>query len=89
MRYYFDIHDGEHFTHDDEGLACLSLKAMRDAAIKVLPDIARDELPDGDRRDFTVKVRDESGDYVFRATLSLMAEWLDHQLKECSTEDFR
>ncbi|QRM33922.1 hypothetical protein [Microvirga sp. VF16] len=78
-RFYFDINDGERLTRDEVGNLCQSRKAMRDAAIKVLPDIARDELPDGDRRDFTVKVRDEGGHYLFQATLSLAAEWLDHQ----------
>ncbi|WP_262266330.1 DUF6894 family protein [Microvirga yunnanensis] len=78
-RFYFDIHDGERFTRDEVGSLCQGRKAMRDAAIKVLPDIARDELPDGDRRDFMVEVRNEDGHYLFRATLSLAAEWLDHQ----------
>ncbi|WP_414471355.1 DUF6894 family protein [Microvirga sp. M2] len=78
-RFYFDIHDGERFTRDKVGNLCPSRKAMRDAAIKVLPDIARDELPDGDQRDFTVKVRDASGQYLFQATLSLTSNWLEHQ----------
>jgi hypothetical protein len=78
-RFYFDIHDGERFTRSEEGQLRPSGKAMGDAAIKVLPDIARDELSDGDRRDSTVKVRDEGGHYLFQAMLSLVAEWLDHQ----------
>ncbi len=78
-RFYFDIHDGERFTPDEDGSVCESRKAMRDIAIKTLPDMARDELPDGNQRAFTVKVRDESGRYVFQATLSLMAEWLDQE----------
>jgi hypothetical protein len=75
-RYFFDIDDGERFTRDDQGLDCAGPEAMREAAIGVLPNIARDELPDGDRHDFTVKVRDEGGRYLFQATLSLVAEWL-------------
>ena len=76
-RYYFDFHDGEHFTCDDEGVECMDFKAAQHAAIAVLPNIAWDELPDGNRRDFTVKVRDESGRSLFQASLSLVAERRD------------
>ena len=78
-RFYFNIHDGERFTRDGDAHLCQSHKAMRDAAIKVLPDIARDELPDGDQRNFTVKVRDESGHFLLEATLSLTVNRLKHQ----------
>lgn len=77
--YYFDTQDGERFTSDDVGLECASREALRDAAISALPDMARDSLPNGDRQDFIVKVRDDGGRYVFQATLSLIAEWLDEQ----------
>lgn len=75
--YYFDINDGARTTHDEEGQPFADPGAARDAAIAVLPDIARDELLDSDRRSFTVNVRDESGRHIFRATLSLVTEWLD------------
>ena len=52
-RFFFDIHDGEDFTPDREGLDLDSLEAAKDAAKKTLPDIVKDEMPDGDRRDFT------------------------------------
>lgn len=48
----------------------------RAAAIAALPDIARDVLPDGDRRDFVSSVRDEAGEVIFTATLSLVAQWV-------------
>ena len=41
-----------------------------------LRDIARDTLPDGDRRDYVAEVRDEAGRKVWRATLSLVVERL-------------
>jgi hypothetical protein len=43
-------------------------------AVAVLPSIARDVLPDGDRRVLTAKVRDESGKIRVTATLTLMVE---------------
>lgn len=75
-RYYFDIDDGEIETSDDDGLDLDNLNEARDRAIAVLPNIAREVLPDGDRREFVVSVRDDRGDAVFRATLSFRAEWL-------------
>ncbi len=74
--FFFDIDDGERQDHDDVGQELPDLKAARKAAIDVLPDIARDVLPDGDRRDFVTVIRTESDEVVFRAKLSLVAEWV-------------
>ncbi len=74
-RYYFDEHDGDTFTKDEEGLELDGIEAARAEARKALPDIARDVLPkDGDRRTMVVKVRDEAGKVVITATLSLLIE---------------
>ena len=75
-RYFFDIDDGDRRTLDDEGFDLPGLQEARDEAIRVLPDIARDVLPDGDHRNFVVTVRAEGGLPVFRATLSLVAKWV-------------
>ena len=75
-RYFFDIDDGDHQHHDDEGIDLADVEAARKEAIRALPDVARDVLPDGDRRDFTSSVRTEAGRVVFRAKLSLVAEWV-------------
>ena len=53
-RYFFDIQDGDHFTPDDTGLELRDLEAAKAEAKKALPDIVKDEMPDGDRRDFVV-----------------------------------
>jgi hypothetical protein len=73
-RFFFDVHDGEAFTPDREGLDLDSLEAAKDEAKKTLPDIVKDEMPDGDRRDFTVDVKDAAGQIVWRVTLSLVVE---------------
>ena len=52
------------------------VNAARAEAISILSNIARDELPNRDRRDFKSSVRAENGQVVFRATLSLVAEWV-------------
>ena len=77
-RYFFDIDDGERVSVDDHGCDLPDRQSARDQAISVLPDIARDELPDGDTRVFACCVRDETGRRIFEARLSLEAGWLDN-----------
>ncbi|UVK49416.1 hypothetical protein BPNPMPFG_008383 (plasmid) [Mesorhizobium sp. AR07] len=75
-RYFFDIYDGAETTVDETGVVCNALSEVSDHAVDVLPDIARDELPDGPNRIFWVKVRGEDGEHVYRATLALSSAWL-------------
>ena len=75
-RYFFDIDDGDVCSPDDEGLDLSGPWEAREKAIDVLPDVARDVLPDGNRRDMITSVRDQSGTVLFRAKLSLVAEWM-------------
>ena len=77
-RFFFDIDDGHVQSRDGEGLELADAAEARKAGIAILPDIAREELPDGDRRVFICQVRDESGTVIFIATLSLVAEWVGH-----------
>ncbi|WP_201836186.1 DUF6894 family protein [Microvirga zambiensis] len=77
-RFFFDIHDGEKFTPDREGLELEGLAAAKAEAKKTLPDIVKEEMPDGDRRDFTVDVKDVAGRIVWRVTLSLVVESSAH-----------
>ena len=53
--------DGDEQQKDDTGLDMADRQAARLAAKDALPDIARDVLPDGDRREMAVRVRDETG----------------------------
>jgi hypothetical protein len=73
-RFFFDIHDGEDFTPDREGLDLDDLEAAKAEAKRTLPEIVKDEMPDGDRRDFTVDVKDAAGQIVWWVTLSLVVE---------------
>ena len=75
-RYFFDIDDGEHSSRGDVALEFADAQAARDNAVSALPDIARDVMPDGKRREFVVTMRDESGTPIFKATLLFKAEWL-------------
>lgn len=73
-RFFFDTYNGEDLATDDAGLELESLAAAKVEAQKALPDIARDALPDGNHSTFVVNVRDEDGQIVLRAALSLVVE---------------
>ena len=76
LRYFFDVQNGDDFTPDEEGIDCDGPEAVRSQAIAALPEIARDALPDSDHHAMTVTVRDETGEAVYRASLTLAAQWL-------------
>jgi hypothetical protein len=73
-RYFFDTYDGDRFIPDHEGLELRDLTAAEREAKKALPDMARDALPDGDERTLIISVRNEAGQVVLRAALSLVVE---------------
>jgi hypothetical protein len=70
-RYFIDTSDQRHFVRDDFGGNYRDLEAAKAAAVDVLPDMARDELPDGDSRSFLAIVRSEDGDTLLQASLHL------------------
>jgi hypothetical protein len=74
-RFFFDTYDSDRLILDDEGLELEDLEAANREAQAILPHMARDGLPDGDERVFIVSVRDEAGQVVLRAALSLAMEY--------------
>ena len=75
-RYFFDIEDGHHHSIDDTGVICTNDEEVRAAAIAALPEIAKEEMADGNDRTIWVNVRDEQGKSVFTASLELKSGWL-------------
>ena len=73
-RFYFDIHDGDDFIPDHEGIDLEGVEEAKAEAVNTLPDMARDGLPEGDSRDFVVIVRDETDRPVWRVRLALVIE---------------
>ena len=73
-RYFFDVYDGDKCTPDDTGLEMEDCDAAQRAAVKALPEVARDVLPDGTQRDFVIEVKDEARNPVLRARLSLTVQ---------------
>jgi hypothetical protein len=51
-----------------------SVEEAKNQALAALGDIAQDELPDGDEREFTVKVRDHGSEPILTARLQLHVE---------------
>ena len=74
-RYFIDTNDDDLFVVDDEGLDLLDAQAARKAAQAALPDMAQEKLPDGDDRTFCASVRDETGEVIYKVTLTLRGEW--------------
>jgi hypothetical protein len=75
-RFYFDTSDGEEIITDDEGVDFANFAQAREAAVAGLPDIAREVLPDGSYRVISVTIRDEAGQRLARASLTLKVEML-------------
>ncbi|QRM34526.1 hypothetical protein JO965_33355 (plasmid) [Microvirga sp. VF16] len=74
-RFFFDTYDGERFVSDEQGQELEDIEAAKIIAQEELPQMAWDELPDGDQRTFIVSVRDGAGQVVIRAALSLVVEY--------------
>jgi hypothetical protein len=75
-RYFFDVHNGPDSSLDEIGTVLRDLEAAREEALATLGGIARDELPDGDRREFVIEVHERGGPVLLRAILSLNVERL-------------
>lgn len=75
--YFFDIYNDGNLASDEFGLELDGFDEARDQAISILPDIARDELPDGEKHDFVCEVRAAEGQMIYRAMLMYRGERLD------------
>jgi hypothetical protein len=70
-RYYFDVRDSKGFHRDDVGDEFDSFEEAREQAQILLPDIAREELPDGDLYTITCNVRDDTDSTIYYVELTL------------------
>ncbi len=74
--FYVDFRDGDKFHRDEEGSELAGFEQARDEAIGMLPQFAKDELPDGEHREFIATVRDAEERELYRATLAFHGERL-------------
>ena len=75
-RYFFDLHNGDGPIRDDAGTELASRDEVLKEMARILVDIARDELPAGERTIISVTVRSEERP-ISVASLAFSNEWLD------------
>jgi hypothetical protein len=75
--YFFDFDDDGRAPSapDTMGTDLPGLASVPEEAVAVLANIAKDRLPDGDRRVFSASVRNEEGLVIFTARLTLQSGW--------------
>lgn len=74
-RFYFDLYNSEHSQTDRDGQLFATRERAGLEALRILQDVARDEMPDGNNLKITVKVRNEHSEQIFEASLTLASAW--------------
>ena len=74
-RFYFDLYNSENRQEDTEGQLFANRERAGMEALRILHDVARDEMPGGRHLTITVKVLDEKRDQIFEASLTLDSAW--------------
>ncbi len=73
--YFFDSGEGGCLLPSDTGVDLSGPQEARDEAVRLLPSIAHDMGAGYHGQDIVSMVRDEQGQVIFKAVLSLRAEW--------------
>ena len=76
-RFFFDVREGVRFTPDDDGLEFPNIDAAEHEAAECAAAIGRDLLPKGVTRAVTVEVRNQHGQRVITATVTLAVDRVD------------
>ena len=75
--FHFDVREGVRFTPDEEGLEFPDIAAAEREAAETAASIGRDLLPKGSARAVTVEVRNQHGQRVVTATVTLALDRVD------------
>ncbi|TGQ35685.1 hypothetical protein [Mesorhizobium sp. M00.F.Ca.ET.216.01.1.1] len=74
QRFYFDVYNADGPETDTEGQLFETPERARTEALRILHDVAHDEMPDVNLVKITVKIR--TGDLqIFEASLTLTLDW--------------
>lgn len=75
--FYIDLHDGTNFVRDNQGFVLPDAEAARVRLVQVLRRVY--DLMDAaeDRQDYLASVRDQGGNIIIRARLTLAIEDLE------------
>ena len=76
-RFFFDVREGVAFVVDDDGLELPDIDAAEHAAAEAAASIGRDLLPKGNARSVTVEVRNQHGQRIITATVTLALDRVD------------
>ena len=75
-RFFFDMHSDLASVRDVEGTELTSSEMAGEELIRALPGMLRDELPTvAERCSIKASVRDDAGQIIFTAQLSLTTKW--------------
>lgn len=69
-RYFFDTTDAGKTIRDNIGIDLADVEAARKHVGKILPNLARNGLPDGEIHTFECNARDEMGTIVYHGDLT-------------------
>ena len=75
QRFYFDVYNSEGPARDIEGQLFESRERASREALRILHDIARDEIPDLEPVKITVKIRTDGDRNIFEASLTFTSDW--------------
>ena len=73
-RFYFDLYNTD-TQMDEEGQLFPSRERAGAEALRILHDVARDEMPEGDVRKITVRMRNDKSEQIFEASLTMASAW--------------
>jgi hypothetical protein len=76
-RFFFDVREGVRFAPDDDGVVFPDLDTAEREAAQTAAEIGRDLLPKGGARSVTVEVRNQHGQRVITATVTLAVDRVD------------
>ncbi len=75
-RFFVDFRDGDNFYKDEQGIDVADFEQARNEAIALLPQVAKDQLPDGEHHEFVATIRDEGDVMIYRASLTFHGDRL-------------
>ncbi len=75
-RYFFDVYNNEGAVLDQEGQLFVSPDHARAEAMRILRDIARDEMTDQEFAKLVVRMRNSAGSQIFESSLVLTSGWI-------------
>ncbi|TIS61438.1 MAG: hypothetical protein E5W93_07805 [Mesorhizobium sp.] len=74
-RFYFDLYNTDHTQLDREGQLFPSRERAGVEALRILHDVASEEMTVGDQLKITVRIRNEKSEQIFEASLTLDSAW--------------